>query len=295
MADGDGGGDEEAVAPTGRAEDATPAVSAVQLKLPPYWPTDPEVWFAQVEAQFATRNIRAQKTKFDHIVASLSPTFATEVRDLILRPPPENPFDVLKEQLIKRTAQSEQRKLQQLFSSEDLGDRKPTQFLRHLQQLLGERATTIDNTFLRELFLQRLPSSVKMVLASTPNTVSLENLAEIADKIMEVAPPTPTVGAVQLEQAPQFTSELQHLRSEVARLEDLIKSLTTNRRPRRSPTPNRPRPTTPINRPRPTTPTNPGNQPVDTDTLCWYHQRYGEAAQRCRKPCSWVSNTQATH
>ena len=132
-------------------------VAAVNIKLPPFWPADPEVSFAQVEAQFATRGITQLKTKFDYVVASLSPEFATEVRDLILRPPDARPYDTLRQQLVRRTAVSEQRRLQQHLTTEELGDRKPSQLLRRIQQLLGDRAAATDGTLVRELFLQRLP------------------------------------------------------------------------------------------------------------------------------------------
>ena len=81
-------------APVARAAPA-PTMAAVSIKLLPFWPTNPDVWFAQVEAQFATRGITAQKTRFEYVISSLSPEFAMEVRDLLLKPPTDNPYTTL--------------------------------------------------------------------------------------------------------------------------------------------------------------------------------------------------------
>lgn len=259
------------------------AVSTISVKLPPFWPSDPEVWFLQVEAQFSTRGITAQKTRFQYIVSSLSPEIATEVRDLLLKPPTDHPYDVLKAELIKRTAASEQRKLQQLIGGEELGDRKPTQLLRRMHQLLGDKLSSADaNSFLRELFLQRLPPNVRMVLASADPATELGKLAEMADKVMEVAAPTIAQVNVPTPKQPPPSSDIRQLRDEVAQLTTLVQSLTTEFR-RRRPSRSRSRATSPAL----ATPNTP------SETLCWYHQKFGDQAQRCRPPCSRSLNDQA--
>ena len=191
------------------------AINATALKLPPFWPADPDMWFAQVEAQFATRGITSEKTKYDYIVASLSPDIATEVRDLILTPPMADPYTLLKGELIKRTVGSNQQKLQRLLNELELGDRKPSQLLRRMRQLWcgGDG----DDTILRELFLQRLPNNVRMVLAPSGNDITLDNLAEMADRILEVS--TPTVTAVH---SVPTSTEIDSLRTEVRQLQDLV-------------------------------------------------------------------------
>ena len=262
---------------------APPAtVSAVALKIPPFWPADPRLWFAQVEAQFTTRSITSQKTRFDHVIASLLPEFATEVRDLILNPPEATPYDTLKAQLIQCTAASAQRRLQLLCHAEQLGDRKPTQLLHRMQQLMGDSAPSdpSDNSLLRELFLQRLPSNVRMVLASTGEDLSIDNLAVMADKIMKVA--APTVSSVTTPPPPP-NPEVAQLREEVAELRRLISSLHVSQPPTAQCSRSRSR----------SWHSSPSQDDSQAAGLCWYHQRFGEKAAKCTSPCTWAGNAQA--
>ena len=86
-----------------------------------------------------------------------------------------------------------------------------------MQQLLGDKATNTDAALMRELFLQRLPSNVRMVLDSTLDSGNIEDLAQLADKVMEVA--VPSVANVTT------STGLQQLRQEVADLKGILQSL----------------------------------------------------------------------
>jgi hypothetical protein len=47
------------------------AVSAVSVKLPPFWVDNAEVWFLQAEAQFAIAGISSERTAFYHVLTAL--------------------------------------------------------------------------------------------------------------------------------------------------------------------------------------------------------------------------------
>ena len=148
---------------------------------------------------------------------------------------------------------------------------------------MGERASATDNTFLRELFLKHLPGNVRMILASTASSSSLDELADLADKIMDVV--VPSVSALQPPPL-QLSAEVDQLRTEVTRLKGLVKSLTIHQRSHsRPPTP---RPPTPRHR----SPSLGPQSPV-AGLTCWYHSKYGTAARKCKSPCE-MSNRPAT-
>ena len=77
--------------------------------------------------------------------------YATEVRNLLVNPPEENPYEKLKEKTISRVADSERQKIRQLLTAEELGDCKPTKLVRKMQQLLVEKSHR-QFTFVRTIF-----------------------------------------------------------------------------------------------------------------------------------------------
>ena len=58
---------------------STHSVTAISLKLPEFWPSDPQLWFAQAEALFDAQGITTEKTKFGHVVRVLPAQYASEV------------------------------------------------------------------------------------------------------------------------------------------------------------------------------------------------------------------------
>lgn len=67
----------------------TPPVPSI--KAPTFCKDCPNVWFTQMEAQFAIYGITTEKDKFNRIIASIETKIWREVEDLCISPPVENP------------------------------------------------------------------------------------------------------------------------------------------------------------------------------------------------------------
>ncbi|XP_064485906.1 uncharacterized protein LOC135398431 [Ornithodoros turicata] len=174
--------------PTDSSSNAASSTSRKLRRFPPFWHRNPAIWFIQAETQFQLAGISQQLTMYRHIVAALPPEVAMEVADVLQAPPPRDQYSRLKTAILDGTTLTERKRLRQLLNTEELGDRRPSQLLRSMEALLGDHAPTFDAQLLRELFMQRLPSQVQMILAAA-SSLPLANLAEQADKIMEVVGP----------------------------------------------------------------------------------------------------------
>lgn len=69
------------------------ALTAIQLRLPPFWPKNPRVWITQIEAQFHLHRIKSQLSRFYYVVASLPAAVADELDEILSRPPPDDAYD----------------------------------------------------------------------------------------------------------------------------------------------------------------------------------------------------------
>jgi hypothetical protein len=148
-----------------------------------FWAEWPAMWSAQAEVQFFLARVRSKKTKLYHVISQLDHQYATELEDKITSPPEQDRYTTLKTELMRRLSPSREQRVRQLLTLEEMGDRKPSQFLRHLRSL----APDVPDDFLRSIWSSRLPPNIQVNLAGQ-HECSFDAAAHCEDRIPEVAP-----------------------------------------------------------------------------------------------------------
>lgn len=139
-------------------EEANTSVSAVSLKLPPFWPEDAELWFIQAESQFAIRGISQDDTRFHYVVGALDQASAKRCKDILRSPPTSEKYQALKNALLRTFELTEYERASRILHMPVLGDGSPSKLMDDMLDLLGHHSPGL---LFRTAFLERLPVDIR--------------------------------------------------------------------------------------------------------------------------------------
>ena len=155
-------------------------------KLPRFFRDDPASFFVVAEAAFRRAHVRTESVKADYIIANLDHDLIPHIKHLIeLDPKPADIYTQIKTRLISSFSASAETRLRRLFRGKVVSEGKPSLFLARLRALNDGSCT--DN-ILKSVFLEHMPSQIRAILAMS-NVDNLQELANLADKILEASQP----------------------------------------------------------------------------------------------------------
>lgn len=237
-------------------------VFRVGVKPPTFCKEQPDIYFIQMESQFAVAGITRDDTMYHHVISSLEPHFLLQVADIIRNPPTDNKYIAVKTALIAEYTDSDHRKLKKLIKEIELGDLKPSQLLKRMKDLAGNK---ISDDALKSLWMERLPETVRSVITIVDGNST--QMALQADKIMEVQN-YPTIASVQQDST--LRAEIDELRSQLQQMRssnhyERGRSNDHNQQQR-----NRSKSKSKVRFP-----------------FCKFHYRFGDKARKCVEPCQY--------
>ena len=232
-------------------------IAAATCKLPPFYTSNARFWFIHAEQEFVIKNITADDTKFGHIVASIQEDVAFTVMTAIESPPPGNKYENLKKELLRQFTLSSAEMAESLLNLPGLGDLRPSHLLQKILSLHPKDEK--PNFLTRAIFLRQLPEEIRNHLVDKTE-LELTQLAAEADKFyVALGQRVHAVTQPSTEQ-PTPPADVQAIRDGPNRTHNNNRG--NNRQQFAKQRPN--------------------------DTYCYYHRTFGEQAQKCRAPCSFV-------
>jgi len=112
------------------------SVSRVAVRIPLFWPEESELWFAQLERQLAICGITEDEAKYAQVLSKIEPKQAREIKDIITHPSATKNYKAIK-RAIQRLTDSQGQHIRQLLEHKELGERKLSHFIRHINILVG--------------------------------------------------------------------------------------------------------------------------------------------------------------
>jgi len=108
-----------------------------------------------------------------------------EVSDFTTNPPQYGKYEAFKTRVLHAFRDSEEKHLKTLLYQAELGDQRPSRFLKRLKELAEDKAS---DELLNSMWIQRLPLNIQTILAACGD--DLDKLAILADRVHDIVAPS---------------------------------------------------------------------------------------------------------
>jgi hypothetical protein len=280
-----------------------PSISSVALRIPPFCTDDPELWFSIAERSFAAAGIRDDAAKTANVLITLDSRTRQAVREEIVSLPGEHQYLTLKKALVTRFGTSQREKTRQLLANQQRGDRSAGQYLRHLRYLAGNEDA--NSQIVEEIWRRAFPAQIQITIAALADK-PIEELAIIVDRMLDTTAQIAPITMTPQLQEPS-TAHSQDLAAVIAGITDQLREMSGQIDELRRPRPNN-RQSSSYNynnrqegqdhfnnsqggrylrNNRGTEQNRDNRQLRDIKTWCFFHNKYGRQAYKCKPPCTF--------
>ena len=209
------------------------ATNLPKFRIATFYTSDVELWFNQIETQFALHQINDDDERYSLTCAALSGEVASDVRDVLLQPFRSHKYKSLKAILIERRGLTTPERVNKVMSGERIGTDIPSRFLRRLQKTAGfGTKAVVGKAVIRQAFIRQMPASIRAHLATQPDSATLESLAVLADRALaaeeDVEESKSGVAEIKVEETTKLVGLLEDLSRQIKKL----KNVTTSERKR---------------------------------------------------------------
>ena len=255
-----------------------------EVRLPSFCTNDAPCWFRRAEVQFRIKKITSETLKAAYVLAVLPEDAFTTMAGWLETQPDEIPYSELKEYLLKDLTLTAEQKAKKLMAiiNQPIGDQKPSQAMREMERLMrlptsnGEKKS-LDVLLI--LWLHRLPHEVRRnITAFSEHT--REELMKKADRLTDAA----AASASKALAEHICSSQEDDYKEENSIEEEHTAAATWSGSRLKFRKPIQPQQIPNSQPPRDTVPRK------ATQSICFYHRRFGHEARRCLQPCSWTKN-----
>jgi len=81
-------------------EGAAPVFAASNVKIPPFWRDEPDIWFVQIECSFLIAKITKDEIKYHLLNANLDTTVLPFIADILRYPPNTHKYEAVKNRIL---------------------------------------------------------------------------------------------------------------------------------------------------------------------------------------------------